>query len=405
MEGVLNQESAKLAAELQATIARLDASAKEITRLRRTAERVQQTARLLEDIDQALGSHTTENTHALDEVAKLCVPLLGDACVIQLAEPTNSLHVELGTHRTQDTLAPIGRMDVPITCATEILGTMICYALEAHRDFGPDERHVAQQVALRIARAVEHARVLYECESAVHTKSEFLARMSHELRTPLNAISGYTDLLQLGVADAEQQRLYQDRIKAATLQLLSLIEEILAFARLEAGKEELQTDRLDATEIAHEAARMAELATSLKGLAFERRIPPGPLIFVSDRLKVLQILMNLLSNAVKFTHEGRIVLELQPRARHMTFLVRDTGAGISANALEDIFEPFWQAEAATTRTTGGTGLGLSVARKLTQALGGALHVTSVLGSGSTFALRLPRTVPGARKRAGAKPPH
>jgi signal transduction histidine kinase len=409
-----NEEAANLDAlttQLQAALEELRNSTEAREAALSRLAHVEKSAQLLRDVDRAIAAHD-ELADALDVITSLLVPRLADACVIQLSEPAESLHYELGESASaagpppplyaermddagaEDPLRRLravthgARMVVPLRRGDAVIGSITVYAL-ARQNFGAEDLELARQIALRVAALLEQHRLRRELAQAVQTKSEFLARMSHELRTPLNAISGYTDLLQLGVADPAQEGRYLDRIRGSTFQLLSIIEEILAFSRLEAGAEEVRTHRLDATEIAREVERMMEIASSVKGLHFELEIPETPVPFDSDRLKVLQILMNLLSNAVKFTDSGQIRLTLDTVENDVIFRVQDTGCGIRADALDEIFEPFWQAEAGITRRLGGTGLGLSVARRLTDLLGGHLEVDSVAGAGSTFTLRLP----------------
>jgi signal transduction histidine kinase len=216
--------------------------------------------------------------------------------------------------------------------------------------------------------------------------------MSHELRTPLTAVIGYADLLasetsgQLSPKQAEQV----GRIRASAWHLVSIIDEILTFARVEAGREQVRRERLDAVEIARAACELLEPQARARGLELHADIPPGPLWIRSDPGKLRQILLNLLGNAVKFTDEGGVFLTVSPEGDDgLAFSVRDTGPGIPPEHVERIFEPFTQADQSATRLKGGTGLGLAVSRSLARLLGGDVTVESTLGVGSTFTLRLP----------------
>jgi signal transduction histidine kinase len=243
-----------------------------------------------------------------------------------------------------------------------------------------------------------------EAEAANLGKSEFLAVMSHELRTPLTAIIGYGDLLFDGISGplAEMPKRYVERIRKSAWHLLGLIEDILAHARLEAGKEEFKIVPVSAADLGRDAATVVEPLATKKGLELRISLAEDGVTIETDARKVRQILLNLLSNAIKFTERGEVALVLEPAAGGgVVFQVCDTGGGIAAKHLETIFEAFEQVDPSLTRREQGTGLGLGVSRKLALLLGGGLSVASELGVGSTFTLRLPRSVPPAASGAAA----
>jgi signal transduction histidine kinase len=261
-------------------------------------------------------------------------------------------------------------------------------------------RHRARQYAMRDLHAeLETARAA--AEAANRAKGEFLAVMSHELRTPLNAILGYGALLDEEVPGplSSAQRPYVARIRGAAHHLLGLIEEVLAFSRLEAGKEHLHPEALDAAAVARDAAALVQPQARAKGLALHVRGPAHALPLTADRRKLVQILLNLLANAVKFTDRGEVALEVADArsaaaadgvsVAGVAFRVRDTGSGIAAADHATIFEPFEQVDRSLTRRHLGTGLGLAVSRRLARAMGGDLTVDSALDTGSTFTLWLP----------------
>jgi signal transduction histidine kinase len=244
-----------------------------------------------------------------------------------------------------------------------------------------------------VALAVDNARLYAEAIHANAAKGEFLAVMSHELRTPLNAIIGYADLLDAGVSGELNpgQREQLGRIRVGSKHLLRLIEEVLLFSRLEAGREEVHREGVDLRLLAREAAALVEPLAREKGLGFRVDVPDEAVPVVTDAGKVHQIVLNLLSNAVKFTDDGEVALSLVAVDGHALLQVSDTGIGIAPENLERIWDAFSQVEQAPTRRVGGTGLGLSVTRNLARLLGGDVAVESAPGRGSSFTLRLPIT--------------
>jgi len=255
----------------------------------------------------------------------------------------------------------------------------------------------------RIAAAIsdlaqQNEQLLWQSEElakANKLKSDFLASMSHELRTPLNAVIGYSALLIDGIAGAltDVQRDYISRSRAAAQHLLTLINDILDLARIEAGKMPVYIERLDLRELVDEVAQQVEPMVTAKNLAFALDVASECPPIESDKTKVKQILLNLLSNAVKFTNRGSIDLSVKCDAGSVLLEVRDTGVGIRADEIDAIWEDFRQLDQSRTRSYGGTGLGLSITRRLTQQLGGQIEVESVFGEGTRFSVRLPFTMP------------
>jgi len=224
-------------------------------------------------------------------------------------------------------------------------------------------------------------------------KAEFLAMMSHELRTPLNAIAGYAQLLEMGVRGpvTAAQREDLERIERSQRHLLSLINDVLNFAKLEAGRVDFVLARVEMRDImlGVEALVLPQLAA--KSLHYVGPGDCGGVAVMADEEKARQVLLNLLSNAIKFTPVGReICVECTADASAVHTTVIDSGTGIPADKLEAVFEPFVQVDRALASRQEGTGLGLSIARDLARRMGGDLRVTSELGVGSAFTFTLPR---------------
>jgi signal transduction histidine kinase/DNA-binding response OmpR family regulator/CHASE3 domain sensor protein len=259
------------------------------------------------------------------------------------------------------------------------------------------ERVKAQQdLALARDQALEASRA----------KSTFLANMSHELRTPLNAIIGYSEMLQEEAEDAGQQEFVPDleKIHAAGQHLLGLINAVLDLSKIEAGKMDLYLETFDIGALIKETVAVVQPLVEKNANRLVVRYSDGLGSMHADITKVRQVLFNLLSNASKFTKEGEIDLEVMREARvpggsqgdqsgdWIAFAVKDTGIGLTPEQIGKLFQEFSQADASTTRNYGGTGLGLSLSRRLCWMMGGDILVESESGKGSTFTLRLPARV-------------
>ena len=245
-------------------------------------------------------------------------------------------------------------------------------------------------------RAAETARdqALAEADRANRAKSEFLAAMSHDLRTPLNAIGGYSHLVQEGVYGAVSEGLAEamGRIRRASEHLLTLVNDILSFARLEAGSIPVAPTAVDVDDLLADVYPLLKPQIEARGLEYRHRRGRAGVCVHADRERATQILANLLTNAVKFTERGSVSVEWDHDDAEVRIHVRDTGAGIPADRLADIFEPFVQ-QGEDRDSRAGVGLGLAIGRQLARLMGGDLTVTSTLGHGSTFTLTLPRSVP------------
>jgi PAS domain S-box-containing protein len=307
---------------------------------------------------------------------------------------------------------------IPLGSRDRLIGAL---AMHRRAAGAPTEDTLAfmQSFAQQCGQALERAQ-LYEAEQAARreaeeararadeanrAKSEFLAAMSHELRTPLNAIGGYTELIDLGVRGPVTPEQHEDlrRIQRSQQHLLGIINDLLNFSRIDAGQIEYDFADVALDEIFDAVAQMIVPQAGAKGIQFESW-PCDPAVVVRvDRAKAEQILLNLLSNAVKFTDRGgRTTLRCGQAAEHdVTVEVVDTGSGIAPEQLERIFEPFVQVGRSLTSTREGAGLGLAISRELARAMGGEINVTSTVGAGSTFTLKLPRSVRNTRAPSAA----
>jgi signal transduction histidine kinase len=274
------------------------------------------------------------------------------------------------------------------------------------------DRIAGRMVVLR--DVTDYLRASEAARAATVAKSQFLANMSHEIRTPMNGVLGLTEYLSGLPLEAEQRSVVEDILRSGTA-LLQVIDDILDFSKLEAGKLRIDPLAFSPRELVHEVVKLLQPRARQTGISLESAIGADvPAWLVGDNGRIRQVLCNLASNAVKFTREGGVALRLRCDAREgpiarMRFEVVDTGIGIPADALETIFDAFTQADASTTRSFGGTGLGLAISRELVTCMGGELGVASEPDKGSTFWFTLPlpvceEPVAAHRATAMAEPP-
>jgi GAF domain-containing protein/CheY-like chemotaxis protein len=307
-------------------------------------------------------------------------------------------------------------MSVPLLREGQLIGGLTVNK-KSPGDFPPEVVDLLKTFAAQSAVAIQNARLFREIEDkgrqlevADRHKSEFLANMSHELRTPLNAIIGYSEMLQEDAADLGAEQFTDDlkKINAAGKHLLELINAVLDLSKIEAGKMELYLESFDVPALVRDIAAVIQPLAAKNANRLDVQCPDGIGAMHADLTKVRQALFNLLSNACKFTEQGTVSLavarETADGEEWLRFAVSDTGIGMTPEQLARLFEVFTQADAATTRRFGGTGLGLALSRRLCRMMGGDVTVESESGRGSTFTIRLPATVRDVAAEAAAAAP-
>jgi signal transduction histidine kinase len=276
---------------------------------------------------------------------------------------------------------------VPLVGAERILGAIILLRQEAG-EFPPETVRLMQTLASQSVLAIQNARLFREIADkseqlalASQHKSQFLANMSHELRTPLNAIIGYSEMLYETAQDEGQDEFLPDlaKIRDAGRHLLGLINDILDLSKIEAGKMDIYLEEVDLAGLIQELRSIVEPLAAANANRLDIVCPAALGTLYTDRTKLKQSLLNLLSNSGKFTHEGRIGLAVSPAAGEISFIVSDTGIGMTEEQQGRLFQAFSQADASTTRQYGGTGLGLAITKHFCEMLGGRIAVESSPG--------------------------
>ncbi len=324
-----------------------------------------------------------------------------NAPIAAFIDPTSGDSVNLEIVQTKLPLGSLGYTVIVLHDRTEVDQKNRLYEeLKFTRDLL--EAKVRDATAELVRQNEVLRRQTVALETASSSKSLFVANMSHEFRTPLNAILGYTSMLLQGVSGELSAPIEAKlrRVDSNARQLLSIINNILDIARIEAGRMPVHPTRFAVAGLVDEVLAEMEPLLQKSRLKIRTVVAPGLPSLRSDRAKVKQILMNFVSNALKFTPTGSVTIRASADVRRNELRLRviDTGIGIAPNDREAVFQDFLQVDGSMTRAYGGTGLGLAICRRLAAVLGGDIGVTSTLGSGSTFSAVLPLKA-GRRRRS------
>jgi signal transduction histidine kinase/DNA-binding response OmpR family regulator len=332
---------------------------------------------------------------------------LGEAAVGKCAanrSPYQVADLEKEDNRVRDTLLREGIravLAVPLLREERVIGALVIRRTMAG-EFAPSVVTLLQNFANQSVLAIENARLFEEIreksqqlEVASQMKSQFLANMSHELRTPLNAIIGVTEMLHEDAVDLKREDDLEplERVLGAAKHLLALINDILDLSKIEAGRMDIYIEPFAVAPLVEDVAQTLRTMAAKNDNAVEVDCAADLGTMTADQTRIRQALLNLASNANKFTEHGKVTINAkrvtEAGREWVTMAVSDTGIGMTPEQVDKLFQDFVQADASITRKYGGTGLGLAISRRFCQMMGGDITVTSELGRGSTFTIRVP----------------
>jgi PAS domain S-box-containing protein len=339
----------------------------------------------LENANTFLLEATTALNRSLDydsrlqEIPKVAVPWLADACSVDTGDTAAS---ELSVSER--------RIVAPMKCGDRLLGSITFTAID-RKPYDQTDASIATELANRAASALENARLFNLAQTANRTKDEFLATLSHELRTPLTAILGWSRMMLLGGFDPETTRTALETIERSAHTQAALIDDLLDLSKIVTGKLTLENELVDLTTVIYNAVQTTKLAADARNITLDVTGVEERAVVIGDATRLQQIVWNLLSNAIKFSDPGgHVSLNLVRSHGDARIVVRDTGKGISPEFLPHVFEPFRQADGASTRMHNGLGLGLAIVKYLAEHHGGQVVAESDgPGLGATFTVTLP----------------
>jgi signal transduction histidine kinase len=369
-------------------------------------------------LDEAKGEFVIAAGHNMSDeliaAVRAAQVRLGDTVVAQCAKRQAAVQVaNLAEESSNPLFAILTRsgvrslLAVPLLRQDRAIGVLLVRRKQIGT-FSPETVNLLQSFASQSALAIYNARLFQEVreksrqlELASQHKSQFLANMSHELRTPLNAVLGYTELIQDGTygAPTDKMRTVLERVQANGKHLLGLINEVLDLSKIEAGQLKLSIADYSLRDVVQTVVSSAEPLASEKRLAFAVELPKDLPTGRGDERRIAQVLLNLVGNAVKFTDKGKVTLAIGRRDGLFEIAVSDTGPGIPAAERERIFEEFHQVDNSSTRKKGGTGLGLTITKRIIELHQGRIWVESEMGNGSTFHVVLPVRVDEIKEAA------
>ena len=342
------------------------------------------------------GYCTTDEKGTITEANLTASTLLGVARTMLVRQRFSHFVLPEDQDINYNCIRKLGRTGKPQTCELRMLradGTIFWAHLvvTSSKDSNGDAiRYIAlNDITDRKRSEDELLQAKADAEAASVAKSRFLATMSHEIRTPMNGVIGMIEVLQHSRLTTEQNE-FAEAAKQSGIELVRLLNDILDLSKIEADKIEFESSDFSLQTIISDMVNLLTLAAREKGLKLEASIAADvPRALTGDAGRLRQVISNLVSNAIKFTRSGTVSLQItkeseSEQAAVIRFVIKDTGIGIAANKLEHIFEPFTQGDSSTTRIHGGSGLGLTICRKLVGLFGGSIGVESVEGEGATF---------------------